>query len=97
MASGNPADGEGHRQERQAEGEGNSNESDPQMGKSRCQHSTTASAKHQPKRADKLRCQPFVRGPLMLILLLGQNFHFEMLFRLARTLRPLQTLNRAFS
>src|SRR3954463_9462148 len=55
MAAGDMTDGEGHGQNRQAEGQGHADETDTQSRKGGGQHSRTASAQHQPGRSDEFR------------------------------------------
>ena len=55
MAAGDMADGEGHGQHRQAEGQRDADETDAQFGIGRGQHGRAASAQHQPGRSDEFR------------------------------------------
>ena len=57
MTARNMADGEGHGQHGQAEGERHADKSDTQLRESRGQHRRAAAAQHQPCRADELGCQ----------------------------------------
>ncbi|HET9265966.1 MAG TPA: hypothetical protein VFO14_23150 [Vicinamibacterales bacterium] len=57
VTAGDMPDGVGHRQQRQAEREGNAEQADSDVGKCGRQHGTAAPAKHQPEGADELRCQ----------------------------------------
>jgi hypothetical protein len=53
MTARDVADGEGHRQDRQAERERHAREANPELGKRRGEHRRAATAKNQPGRADE--------------------------------------------
>jgi hypothetical protein len=53
MAAGDVADRIGHRQDREAEGEGHAREADAELGKRRGENRRAASAENQPGRSDE--------------------------------------------
>ncbi len=62
MASRNVADCKRHGQDRQAEGQSDSGEADPEARESRGQYRAPASAEDQPKGSDKFRKRSFRKG-----------------------------------
>ena len=62
VAPGDVPEGVGHREHRQAEGQGNAQQPDPDRGELGGQHRAPASTQNQYKRPDEFRRQPFTCG-----------------------------------
>ena len=60
MTSRDVADGKSHSQDREAEGQRHSGETDPEARESRSQHRAPASAEHEPKGSDKFSKRSFL-------------------------------------